>query len=37
MNKLDQVYTSYEPRLPMYEPDALATMANLALNLMNEI
>ena len=31
MNKLDQVYPRIELGLPKYEPDALATTANLAL------
>lgn len=31
MNKLDQVYPRIEPGLPKYEPDALATTANLTL------
>ena len=37
MNKLHQSYPGIEPGLPMYEPDALATAANLALNSENEI
>ena len=37
MNKLHQLYLRIEPGLPMYEPDALATAANLALDFYNEI
>ena len=37
MNKLDQVYPEIEPRLLVYEPDALATTANLALTTESEI
>ena len=37
MNKLDQVYPRIEPGLLKYQPDALATTANLALELWIEI
>ena len=37
MNKLDQMWPEIEPGLHKYEQDALATTANLALNLQIEI
>ena len=37
MNKLDQMGTGIELRLPKFEQDALATTANLALNFQSEI
>ena len=37
MNKLHQLYPGIEPGLPMYELDALAIAANLALVIKNEI